>query len=488
MHQMNEVNENNELNETERLVQIVNGHDLFHDQHDEACIFIKNEVITIRSRRFKSFLSKQYYRAQNAVPRNEALKQAINTIEGMALHDGKKIDLHNRIALYNNFIWYDLGNGQVVKITKSGWTILPSPILFKRYSHQQKQPKPLKGGDPKKVFEFLNIAEEHELLVLVYIVSCFIPDIPHPIFHPHGSQGAGKTTSFKVIKRLCDPSTIETLITPRDMNILVQTIAHHHICLFDNLSKIPPWMSDILCIACTGGGFSKRQLYTDDEDIIYQVKRCIGINGINLLTSRADLMDRSILLPLKRIGQSQRKEEVELWRKLEKAKPGILGGIFDTLAKAKAKYPKVKLKRRPRMADFARWGCAIAEALGYKKEAFLEAYQANIDRQNEEVVQNSTLAQAVIKLMDDNDEWEGTIKEADTKLRAIANPDYCDWSFPKTSRMLRSYLERIRANLMEYGITFEIGERTNVGFPIKFLKEKNFRSLNTLASQNGATI
>jgi hypothetical protein len=41
---------------------------------------------------------------------------------------------------------------------------------------------------------------------------------------------------------------------------------------------------------------------------------------------------------------------------------------------------------------------------------------------------------------------------------------------------------------MEYGITLEIGERTNVGFPIKFLKEKNFHSLNTLASQNGATI
>ena len=55
------------------------------------------------------------------------------------------------------------------------------------------------------------------------------------------------------------------------------------ICSFDP-SDLPGWGSDVLAIACTGGGLSKRQLYTDEEDVVLSV-RGIGINAINLLIS-----------------------------------------------------------------------------------------------------------------------------------------------------------------------------------------------------------
>ena len=134
------------------------------------------------------------------------------------------------------------------------------------------QVTPVSGGNPDDVFEFLNISNDHQLLFLVYIITNFIPDIPHPVLHPHGEKGAGKTTMFKIIKKLCDPSSIEALIMPRDAQQLVQVIAHHQVCLFDNISGIKPWVTDLLAQACTGAGLSKRQLYTDDEDIIFQVK------------------------------------------------------------------------------------------------------------------------------------------------------------------------------------------------------------------------
>ena len=31
------------------------------------------------------------------------------------------------------------------------------------------------------------------------------------------------------------------------------------------------------------GGFSKRELYSDDADVIYNFKRCVGLNGINIV-------------------------------------------------------------------------------------------------------------------------------------------------------------------------------------------------------------
>lgn len=339
------------------------------------------------------------------------------------------------------------------------------------------------GGDPFDVFTYLNVKSDHELLVLICIISYFVPDIPHPIFHPHGPHGSGKTSSCVVIKRLCDPSTIEALISPKNPTQLIQLLAHHHVCLFDNMSNLPDWMSDILCQACTGGGFSKRQLYTDDDDIIYQIKRCVGLNGINLLTVKSDILDRSILLYLERIDSRTRLEESDMWRSFEEAKPKILGGAFDALSKAMALYPNVDLPCLPRMADFARWGVAIAEALGFSGDEFLRAYQSNVDRQNEEVVQYNTLAQVVLSLMSDRESWDGTIKEAHETLHNIANPDIKDPTFPKSSRTLRKHLERIKANLQDYSITYTIGERTRDGYPISFRKDDNFGAFGSLASQ-----
>jgi hypothetical protein len=465
-----------ELTQAEKLLNIASEIPIFHDQNKEAYTFLNNEAVALRSKRIKQILSYKFYKQEGKAPNSDALNQTITVLEGKAINESVGITLNNRIAKTDHIFWYDLGDGNAIKITRHEWEIVDAPKLFKRYSHQQPQVVPISGGNPWKIFQFLNVDEKHQLIVLVYIISCFVPDIPHPIFHPHGAQGAGKTTLCKVIKRLCDPSAAETLITPREVASLVQVIAHHHVCLFDNMSDLPPWMSDILAQACTGGGFSKRQLYTDDEDIIYQVKRAIGLNGINLMISKPDLMDRSILLHLDRITPDKRIDEAEFWKEFEKVRPEILGGILDTLSKAMAIYPTVNLTHLPRMADFVKWGYAISQALGKDGANFLRAYQGNIERQNEEVIQSNTLAQSVLILMNESESWEGTIKIAWNTLRDIADPNKADYTFPKTERMLRKHLERIKTNLMDVGVTFEIGTRTRDGVPISFQKVRDFAS------------
>jgi hypothetical protein len=465
------------------LLNIALSYPLFHDQNKDAYLFIDNEAVALRSKRLKHFLAHQLYSKQGKAPNSDSLNRAITVLQGKAIHENAEFSLNSRIAKKDDVFWYDLCQGKAIKITPHGWKIADAPILFKRYSHQQRQIIPIPKGDARAVFQFLNVDKGNELLVLVYIISCFIPDIPHPIFHPHGPQGSGKTTLCRIIKRIADPSAVETLITPRDVAELVQVVAHHHICLFDNLSNLPPWMSDILAQACTGSGFSKRQLFTDDDDIIYQVKRCIGLNGINLLISKPDLMDRSILLHLERIEPSARIEEAELWNGFEKERPSIFGGILDTLSKAMLIYPEVKLRNLPRMADFMRWGYAITRALGEDGEAFLHAYQGNIEKQNEEVIQNNTLAQAVIALMSDKDDWEGTIKVAWVTLYSHVQPNKLDTTFPRTERSLRRHLERIKTNLIDAGIKFQIGTRTYEGIPITFQKVSDLSSLSTHSSQ-----
>ena len=51
--------------------------------------------------------------------------------------------------------------------------------------------------------------------------------------------------------------------------------------------------------------------------------------------------------------------------------------------------PAIRLSGRPRMADFAEWGCAIAEALGHSQNEFLDAYSDNTNSRNEEALISS---------------------------------------------------------------------------------------------------
>ena len=58
---------------------------------------------------------------------------------------------------------------------------------------------------------------------------------------------------------------------------------HNYIAFYDNLIYTPSWLSDEVCKAVTGVGSTKRKLYSDDDDIVYEYKQVIGFNGINLV-------------------------------------------------------------------------------------------------------------------------------------------------------------------------------------------------------------
>ena len=73
---------------------------------------------------------------------------------------------------------------------------------------------------------------------------------------------------------------------------LVQVLSHSYVTFFDNISKISEVTSDQLCRVVTGSGFVKRSLYTNDDDVIYNMKRAVGYNGINVSAHKADLLDR----------------------------------------------------------------------------------------------------------------------------------------------------------------------------------------------------
>ena len=439
--------------------------DQFGDPHAVMPLNGHNEIWSVKSKNFRRWVTNTGFEAEGSIPSSESIKAVIDLAEAKACFGGQNIELNNRVALHDNCIYYDMTDREwrSVRIGKDGWDIINPTILFRRYSHQAAQVTPMKEGDIKRVLKYTNFkSEDDEILFLVTVVSNLIPNIPHIIPNFHGSQGSGKSTHFCMVKRICDPSKMLILDLPDEKKELIQKLSHHWVAYFDNISHLTEWQSNILCRTVTGEGFSKRQLYTDEDDVIFSFRRCVGLNGINIAAQKPDLLDRSILIELTRIPKSKRLSEKQFWDNFNADLPVILGGTFDILSKAMCITDSIELKELPRMADFAKWGEAISRAMGYKPERFLQAYYKNINFQNDEAIEANPTGKAVLVFMAEKGEWIGTPAELYEALYSIAVLEKMDKSklWPKAPNILTRRLNEIKTNLLEKGISIEDGDRS----------------------------
>ena len=452
------------------------GQEFFHDGDRTYAAMVLNshrEILPIQSKKYKQWLSRAYFDAEDGkVPNLDALGAAINALGGLAIYDGKNYELANRVAWSDGDLWYDLTDNawRAVKVSLDGWKIVDNPpILFERHAHQVPI-VPVRGGDPKSLLKYLRYNNDAEaILWLTYVGSLFIPDIPHLIPGVYGDSGSGKSTWLRLIAMLVDPSVAPLLSVPKDETALLQTLNHRWLTFYDNVSSVPDWFSDALCRTCTGQAAVKRTLFTDDDDFIYRsFKRCVGLNGINNMAEKADLLDRSLLVHYQRIQGEDLIEEKVLLSEFEVAKPAILGGFFDVLADALVIKPEINLPWRSRMVDFMIWGAALARAMGYSQQTFLDAYADNIRTQNQTALAASLVAPAIQEFMNTRENWTGTYGTLLGELGPIAESlktDTHQRAWPKNASWLSRRINQVRVNLQAVGISVEVsGSGRDVSF------------------------
>lgn len=440
-------------------------HELFRDQFKRAYVVVttgaSRHVYLVESKGYKEFLASKLYAEKQKAAHPQALDSAISVLNARAKFGDKVIALHNRVAEIEGALWYDLSNdrGRAVMITPEGYSVAAEPpILFRPYSHQRAQALPCvpKDADIRLLLRYINLRESEQRLLLVWIVACFIPDIPHPILNFYGPQGSSKSVLAAMIKQIVDPSQMETSSLPLTENDLIQHLDHHWLSCFDNLQKLKHEYSDALCRAITGGGHSKRELYKNDEDFIYSFKRCIILNGINLVATKPDLLDRSITFQFQRISERERKTLKTIKQEFETDLPRILGGIFKALSNVRGSKAE-PLSELPRMADFALVGCAIAEALGITRADFLDAYKGNIAHLHEQALHEDTVGIVVLKAMKDKQMMKGTPTEVYTALTKIADAAEVE-AWPRSPQSLRNRLNELETNFRELGIRITHGK------------------------------
>ena len=152
--------------------------------------------------------------------------------------------------------------------------------------------------------------------------------------------------------------------------------------IFDNISAISPTISDAMCMAASGAGFSTRKLYTDTSQILIGGSRPMILNGLLNAIDRSDLADRAVIIPMSPITQEQRFSEAEIWKRFEAHRAQIFGALLDRVACGLRKLSSVQLQRLPRMADFALWSVATE---AFAPGVFIRAFEHAAAEANEAV-------------------------------------------------------------------------------------------------------
>jgi hypothetical protein len=482
------------------LVELAQTAELFHSPDGTGFADVDvnghRETWRIRSNGFRRWLARCFFEKTAGAPSSEALQSALNVIEATALFDAPERVVHVRVGGLDGRLYLDLVNEtwQAVEIDVSGWRIVDNPpVRFRRASGMQALPLPLPGGSVASLRSFLNVRSDNDFVLAVAWALAVLRDHgPYPVITLSGEQGSAKSTFSAILRALLDPNTAPLRALPREDRDLFIAATNGHVLAFDNVSSLPSWISDTLCRLATGGGFAVRQLYTDQDEVLFDAERPVILNGIEDIVTRPDLADRALYLTLDPIPEEQRRPEAELWAAFDAECPRILGALLDAVVVGLRRLPDTRLERLPRMADFALWATACETAL-WNTGTFWLAYCGNRDQAIEGVIDADPIATAVRVVMAKQAEWTGTAAAILSTLADEAGEQVArSKTWPVGARALSGRLRRAAAFLRKIGIeiAFEregqtrtrIIRITRKSLPSAPEKEVNFASVPSASS------
>jgi hypothetical protein len=461
------------------------GAELFHAPDGTVYASVEvdghRETLALRSSRFADWILVQYYREHGRAPNGQLVTDALNTIRAMAVYDGPEMPVYIRVAEHEGDIYVDLGTGHwdAVRITREGFEIVANPpVRFVRKAGFALLPYPETGGGVEELRPFLNVGTEGAFrLIVAWVALALTPWGPYPVLVIQGEQGAAKSTTVRVLRALSDPAIEPLRALPRNERDMAIAAGNAWILAFDNLSGIPDRLSDALCRLATGGGFATRQLYTDDEEIIFSAKRPIILNGIDDIATRGDLQERSLLVSLPSIPEEERREENSFWAEFEAARPRIFGTLLSGVSAALRNADDVHLDQLPRMADFSVRATAMEEAFGWEPGSFVEVYARNRKQASETLLSNEPLADAIKQTLHyaervgESEVW-GTATELLNRLATnVDDETRRSKAWPRSPQVLSRRLRRLAPALRSIGIEYTENEEGHHKKKVKTLRK-----------------
>lgn len=438
--------------------------------------------------KFAKRLARHYITENGKAPGSDAIGGAAQII-GAFLEDEDPRPVFLRVARHESGLVLDLGraDGNCVIIGPGQWhTEDRSPVPFRR-GKTAPLPIPVRGeGGLAKLRKLWNLTDDGFRLAVACLVSYMIPGISYVILVARGEHGTAKTTFAKLFIRCIDPGRDPGRLSKDERNFGVK-MWNGHVHVFDNLSSLAEWESNMLCRAVTGDDSGERTLYSDDELTSMPYQRPLVITTIDLGAVRPDLADRELPVDLLKIDENARKTERDEFATDEHpGEPGVLdefdsihaavlGDLLDLLAAVVKNWPKVGKRKLPRMASFAKVLAALdlsyTEAHGKAHERPLfDLYTRIAKTAVAESARDDIVGAAILDFMLDREEqegtneWEGTTAQLFGALSArLPNPEKPPRAWPAKPESLGHKLPTLATSLRVNGWEVIRGKHSDRG-------------------------
>jgi len=432
------------------------------------------ETIDLNSAKARSWLLYNYKQETKKLGSAESYKNALEGIKGDALFDSSNKEIiYTRIAQINNAIYYDLCSPkwEIVKITKDTIEIIPhseSSPTFVRTQSMNEQVKS-RFESRKALEELVNLLriKDDKLVFIIHLISFFFEQYQSPIMVIQGEHGSIKTTITKTVKRIVDPSASNISSLPIRKDDIPLGFSRKYLSVFDNVSELKQNVSDMFCRAITGEETSKRQLYTDADEYIFQYKRKIILNGIAPKIESPDFNDRAIFYETSQIPDNEMLTEEEFNQKLDELLPHILGEIFDVLSKTMKRYNEIGKDIKPfsRMGEFEKYGETISRLLGYKDNEFLADYKEKWKLSSTNAIEAYPIVNLIRDLIKDVKHFEDSVANLHKELKNRAKEAEIETKgkesgFPSRPNRLSSQLKLLNPLFRKLGYDITIKQYT----------------------------
>ena len=228
--------------------------------------------------------------------------------------------VHIRVGGLDDRLYLDLGDEtwRAVEIDATGWRVIDNPpVRFRRAAGMQPLPVPVPGDRSRRCGPSLTSSPTTtSSWWSPGRWPCLRDRGPYPVIVAVGRAGIGQ------VHLLGDPagaarSQHRALARPAARGSRpVHRRQQRPRARLRQRVRPAGWISDTLCRLATGGGFAVRQLYTDQDEVLFDAARPVILNGIEDIVTRPDLADRALFLTLEPIPEERRRPEA-----------GTLGGV-----------------------------------------------------------------------------------------------------------------------------------------------------------------
>lgn len=215
-----------------------------------------------------------------------------------------------------------------------------------------------------------------------------------PILATIGQPGSGKTTTAKKVYAMLygQRKKIHALGKQEDFD---NAVSNQPFVFFDNVDTYVPWLADHFAQSAGAIDASKKKLYTDNDQFIIKRDALIAVTSFNPRYLRPDVVDRLILINLRRYEDENFAKEDALVYKVTKMRNLMWGAIvqdIQTILRTPQPTPQLHM----RISDFVALGEWFTTALGCHSEFVSGMTKIRATQKSTDLEEDQMLVSALI--------------------------------------------------------------------------------------------